>query len=609
MAISTTPLLPLMGEANDLLEKIAQQYTPAQQLWLSGYLYALAAPCLAGPTTTPAPPTVRNEPSGSEQPPLKVTVLYGSQTGNSKKVANQTAERLRQTGWTVTVTDMNDYVPKNLKQEQYVIFVVSTHGEGEPPTAAEDLHKWLHSARAGRLERMQYAVCGLGDRSYLHFCKTAQDFDRQLESLGATRLVAHAACDVAYEPTARVWMDALVGALANVPQPVTAGPSATYHHTENDVPPISQFDRNQPYEATILEKIQLNGRGATKETWHIELSADSTTLPYEVGDALGVIPLNSPSLVREILYAAMLNGQKVVSYNGKERLFQEILQQEVEITVLTHDLVSQYAQWGNLPKLQAIVNDSAAFKQFAWGRNVADLLRAYPVALSEETLLTFLRPLPARLYSIASSPLAHPDEVHLTVAAVRYEFLGYPHLGAASTYLADQVSIGDTIRVFVQPNAYFKLPANDATDIIMVGAGTGVAPFRGFVSERAERGATGKNWLFFGNPHFETDFLYHTEWLQHLKKGTLDRLDIAFSRDQAEKLYVQHRLIERSRLLFERLENGAHIYICGDKNRMAHDVQDALRQIVAKESGKGAEYAEAYIKTLKKQRRLLEDVY
>jgi sulfite reductase (NADPH) flavoprotein alpha-component len=259
-------------------------------------------------------------------------------------------------------------------------------------------------------------------------------------------------------------------------------------------------------------------------------------------------------------------------------------------------------------------NDPAALKRFFWGRNVADLLREFPANLTEEILLGFLRKMPPRLYSIASSLAAHPDEAHLTVAAVRYDFDGRPHQGVASTFLADRVLAGESVPVFIEHNEYFKLPADDSADIIMVGPGTGVAPFRAFVEERSEaRGGDsrqpGKNWLFFGNPHFETDFLYQTEWLNHLKRGTLDRLDVAFSRDQEQKIYVQHRLLERSRLIFERLENGAFFYVCGDKDRMAHDVQNAVLQIIEKESGRDADFAAEYLKGLKKQRRYLEDVY
>jgi sulfite reductase (NADPH) flavoprotein alpha-component len=606
---------PPIGFDTDLLQKIAE-HNSLQQMWLSGYLYGIAQ---QGASLPPAPKTVLPPTADTtlvtvpERP--GITILFGSHTGNSKKLANQTAQRLGTAGWQVKVEDMNDYPTKNLKNEQIVLLISSTQGEGEPPVAAEEFYKWLNSPRAPRLEQLQFAVCGLGDRSYLQFCQTGKDFDARLEALGAKRLVARADCDVDYEDTANEWIEAV---LVHLPVPVAAPRAASVTPTalsgnrtaEPQLETIATIGtRKQPFEATILEKTQLNGRGSEKETWHLELSLEGSGIQYEAGDALGIYAQNPPSLVKEILYAAMLDGNKQVVFNGKTNTFRDTLLQEVEITTLNREVVENYANWTNNAKLKAILSDNDQLRAFLYGRNLADLIREFPAAMSENTLLSFLRKMPPRLYSIASSLLAHPEEVHLTVGAVRYQHNGRPHLGAASTFLADRVSVGETVSVFVEQNAYFKLPTDDKADIIMVGPGTGIAPFRAFVEERVERGASGRNWLFFGNPHFETDFLYQTEWLNHLKRGSLDRLDVAFSRDQQEKVYVQHRLLERSKLVFDRLENGGYFYICGDKNRMAHDVQSALVQIIATESGKGSDFALDYLKDLKKQRRFLEDIY
>jgi sulfite reductase (NADPH) flavoprotein alpha-component len=431
-----------------------------------------------------------------------------------------------------------------------------------------------------------------------------------LAALGGVRLTHREDCDVDFEESVESWIQRVI---QNLPVATTAA-SVQGSHTvaaPTALAPAATtvYDRKRPFAAPVLEKIQLNGRGSVKETWHLELSLEGSGLTYQPGDSLGIYPQNPPSLVKEVLYTAMLNGNKTVTFNEKENSLRHFLLREVELTVITREVVEKYATWTNNSKLKALLEDQAALKKFLWGRNVADLLREYPAAMSEATLLSFLRKIPARLYSIASSLQAHPDEVHLTVAAVRYQYDGRPHLGAASTFLADRIVAGDAVPVFLEQNEYFKLPTDPNTDIIMVGPGTGVAPFRAFVEERSELGGSGKNWLFFGNPNFETDFLYQTEWLNHLKRGTLDRLDVAFSRDQPDKLYVQHRLQERSRLLFERLENGAYFYVCGDKDRMASDVQQALIQVVAKESGKELAFAEEYVKNLKKQRRYLEDVY
>jgi sulfite reductase (NADPH) flavoprotein alpha-component len=601
---------PPIGIDHDLLEKLVQQHSVAQQLWLSGFLYGVALHGQPGSTSLPQIPTALPTTQASVSVKQSISVLFGSQTGNSKKVANLVAARLRDAQWEVQVSDLNDYPTKQLKEEKLALVVVSTQGEGEPPMSAETFHKWLLGTRAPKLDGLQFAVCALGDRSYLQFCQTGKEIDERLAALGGVRLTHREDCDVDFEESVESWIQRVI---QNLPVATTAA-SVQGAHTvaaPTALAPAATtvYDRKRPFAAPVLEKIQLNGRGSVKETWHLELSLEGSGLTYQPGDSLGIYPQNPPSLVKEVLYTAMLNGNKTVTFNEKENSLRHFLLREVELTVITREVVEKYATWTNNSKLKALLEDQAALKKFLWGRNVADLLREYPAAMSEATLLSFLRKIPARLYSIASSLQAHPDEVHLTVAAVRYQYDGRPHLGAASTFLADRIVAGDAVPVFLEQNEYFKLPTDPNTDIIMVGPGTGVAPFRAFVEERSELGGSGKNWLFFGNPNFETDFLYQTEWLNHLKRGTLDRLDVAFSRDQPDKLYVQHRLQERSRLLFERLENGAHFYVCGDKDRMASDVQQALIQVVAKESGKELAFAEEYVKNLKKQRRYLEDVY
>lgn len=613
-----TPTAPPIGFDTDLLNKLRVQHSALQQMWLSGYLYGVAlsgqsaASDVLESLASSAPSPVQNGVSKS-----RLSILYGSQTGNSKKVANQLAAKIREQAWEVVVSDLNDYPSKQLKEEKLVLLVISTQGEGDPPVSAEAFHKWVLSARAPRLEGLKFAVCALGDKSYLQFCQTGKELDARFEALGATRLLDRLDCDVDFEEAVESWLEQFLTVLPTVqgiqnhfaPSNVNGTNARINGQNSSPVKSAPVFDRKHPFSAPILEKTQLNGRGSQKETWHLELSLEGSGLEYAPGDSLGIYPQNPASLVREVLYTAMLNGNKSVVFNEKENTLRHFLLREVELSVLTRDLIEKYANWTNNGLLKKLLEDQVALKQFLWGRNVADLLREFPAAMSEATLLSFLRKMPARLYSIASSLQAHPEEVHLTVAALRYTYDGRAHLGAASTFLADRVVTGEHIPVFVEHNEYFKLPEDDATDLIMVGPGTGVAPFRAFVAERSERNASGKNWLFFGNPHFETDFLYQTEWLNHLKRGTLDRLDVAFSRDQQDKIYVQHRLAERSKLIFDRLENGAHFYVCGDKERMANDVQQAVLQIIGKESGKGEAYAIEYLKGLKKQRRYLEDVY
>ena len=372
-----------------------------------------------------------------------------------------------------------------------------------------------------------------------------------------------------------------------------------------------KFDRKNPFAAEVLEKIQLNGRGSIKETWHVELSLEGSGLTYEVGDALAVVPTNSERIVAEVLKAGNFDPSVKIQFDKQNAPFGDVLLEKAELTTLTRDVLQRYFDFSKNEKLKSLLADPKALQTYIYGRDVVDMLADFPTAeeLTPQYFSEILRKMPSRAYSIASSLTAHPDEVHLTVGALRYKFGGRRKEGVASSFLADRVSVGEKVSVFVEQNEYFKLPKDDATDIIMVGPGTGVAPFRAFVEERAEVGASGKNWLVFGNPHFTTDFLYQTEWQQHLKKGILSRLDVAFSRDQADKIYVQHRLLQKSKQIYDWLQNGATFYVCGDKNRMAHDVERALTQVVEREAGISAEKAVEFVKNLKKTRRYLEDVY
>ncbi|HAD11967.1 MAG TPA: sulfite reductase [NADPH] flavoprotein alpha-component, partial [Saprospirales bacterium] len=469
----TTPKLAPIDQ--DLLQRLTNGPTVLQQMWLSGYLYALASQS----EVAVLPQSIQQSQAPSELPdPPVITVLYGSQTGNSKKAAQKAVASLQTQGWKTNLADLNDYPTRQLKSEKRILLVVSTQGEGEPPASAEEFYQWLMSNRAPRLEGLEFAVCALGDKSYLKFCQTGKDFDARLEALGARRLSARVDCDVDFEAPVEAWIQQL---LKDLPVPASAASKSVAlqyvdtaksngHFQEKQ----SQYDRKSPFQAALLAKTPLNGRGSKKETWHLEFSLEGSNLSYQPGDALGIYPQNPPALVKEVLYAAMLNGHKLVTYNGREMPFRQVLLKEVELSVLTKEMLENYAAWTNNARIKAILADPTALKTFLYGRNVADLLREFPAALSEETLLQFLRKMPPRLYSIASSPEVYPDEVHLTVAAVRYLFNDRAHAGAASTFLADRVEADDKVPVFVAQNEYVKLPENDQTDIIMVGPGTGV---------------------------------------------------------------------------------------------------------------------------------------
>ena len=617
------------GFGDDTLQRLTAGLNPQQLVWLSGYLYGRAE---IGATTS----TVLDAAAApAETPSLpRLTILYGSQTGNSKKVALQTADLARQRGLTdVVVQDMNDYAGRTLQTERRLLVVVSTQGEGDAPISAEDLHQFLASNRAPKLPELRYAVLALGDRSYLQFCQTGQEFDERLAALGAQRLLARVDCDVDFQEPARQWAEQVLAVLIAEMQPDAALGQEVELHKEAaasrrvavtvplgqaghfplgiELDETQEYTRHNPLAAPVLEKLQLNGRGSTKETYHLELSLAASGLRYEPGDSLAVLPINGAQLVAEVLQAARLTADAPVRLEDAEFDLTTALTEHRELSGLTHDVLERYAalapQHGRLREL--LNGARPQLQQYLYGRDVADLLTEFPVELSAQHLVAVLRPLQARAYSIASSLLAHPDEAHLTVGALRYNAHGRRKHGTCSSYLADSLGVDGLARVFVERNEYFKLPADADTDIIMVGAGTGVAPFRAFVEERVELGATGRNWLLFGNPNFTTDFLYQTEWQQHLKRGGLSQLDVAFSRDQADKIYVQHRLLENARDVFGWLENGAHFYVCGDKTRLASAVQTALIEIVQQQGGLSADDAASYVRNLKKQRRYLEDVY
>ncbi len=633
MTLTENKNLPI-GLDTNALQQLTSDLSEQQLLWLSGYFYGISqaqnrviVPTISGNGySSTATPSV-SEAISTQIPASKVTILYGSQTGNSKKAANLAAESLKAAGSEVVVADMADYKVTQLKNEKLLLFVVATYGEGEPPAAAEDLHKFIFSSRAPKFTDTQFAVLALGDKSYVQFCQTGKDFDQQLEKLGAKRIAERVDCDVDWHDDADKWIKSVVEKLpkqAPLPSPkkgdnsngASSNGNGHAYMTAAKIEKIkSKYDRKTPFEAEVLEKIQMNGRGSVKETWHVELSLAGSDLTYEAGDVLHLIPTNSERIVSNVLKASNLDPSVLVDFDGKNQDLGHVLLEKTELTVLSRDVVQKYYDLTKNEDLKKILDDNKKLQDYIYGRDIADLLIEFPPlggtegGLNPQALANILRKLPSRAYSIASSILAHEEEVHLTIGAVRYQSQGRKKEGVASSFLADRVAIGEKVKVFIEENEYFKLPKDPSVSTIMVGPGTGIAPFRAFVEERDAQGADGKNWLFFGNPNFTTDFLYQTEWQGYLKSGALNRLDLAFSRDQEQKVYVQHKLLQKSKDVFDWLQNGASFYVCGDKNRMAHDVENALVQIAKKEGGFSEEKAVEYVKELKKHRRYLEDVY
>ena len=598
---------PFNQEQAELLNRLLPTLTESQKAWLSGYLAASrsfeAAAALEVPTAeTPAALPV--QPVSKE-----VTILYGSQTGNAHGLAENAGKKLKEHGFEVTVSSMSDFKTNQLKKIQNLLIVVSTHGEGDPPDNALSFHEFLHGRRAPKLDDLRFSVLALGDTSYEFFCKTGKDFDQRLEELGGKRLYPRVDCDVDFDEPASAWLEGVLGGLSEA-----GGQSGSPAQSQAAAPQAAEtvYSRKNPFRAEVLENINLNGRGSNKETRHLELSLEGSGFTYEPGDALGIYPENDPELVQLVMKELNWNPEEVVTVDKQgERLpLKEALTSYFEITVLTKKFLQQAAGFSENEKLQELTSpgNEAQLKEYLQGRDLLDFVRDFgPFSASAQEFVSILRKMPPRLYSIASSFQANPDEVHLTIGAVRYHAHGRDRKGVCSVLCAERLQPGDTLPVFIQPNKHFKLPENPDAPIIMVGPGTGVAPFRSFMQEREETGAKGKSWMFFGDQHFVTDFLYQTEWQKWLKDGVLTKMDVAFSRDTEEKVYVQHRMLEHSKELFEWLQEGAVFYVCGDKKNMAHDVQNALLDIIEKEGGMSREEAEAYLAEMKQQKRYLRD--
>jgi len=604
---------PFTQEQADLLNRLLPTLSDTQRIWLNGYLSALQAGGTASIAVPEAAPALAAAaPSAAPAVSKDVTVLFGSQTGNSSGLAKKMTKKLEEQGYQITLSSMKDFKPNNLKKLSNLLIIVSTHGEGEPPDSAISFHEFLHGKRAPGLEGVQYSVLALGDTSYEFFCQTGKDFDKRLGELGAKQLAPRVDCDVDFEDSAAEWMGQVLQALnaaSSGPAPVEGTSAAAAV-----VAAESEYTRSNPFKAEVLENLNLNGRGSDRETRHVEISLEGSNLQYEPGDCLGIYPENHPRLVDEIIEAMGWSGneQVVVGKSGEQSNLRDAFLRHFEITVLTKPLVQNFAKLTAneaLVKLASAGNESE-LRAYMNGKDLLDLIQDFSLkGIGAEQFTAQLRKLPARLYSISSSSKANPDEVHVTVRSVRYESAGRERYGVCSVHLAERVEIGDTLPVFIQHNPNFKLPANTETPIIMIGPGTGVAPFRAFLSEREELGAEGRTWLFYGDQHFLTDFLYQVEWQSWLEKGVLTRMDVAFSRDTDKKVYVQHRMLEKSKELYEWLQAGAHVYVCGDEKRMAHDVHAALSQILQQEGGLSEEAAAQYLSDMQEHNRYQRDVY
>jgi sulfite reductase (NADPH) flavoprotein alpha-component len=585
------PVLPLPGDKPELLARLVQGLDAGGLWWLSGYAAALARGRAERPETGEV--SVASGLSALPHATTRLTVVYGSQTGNARRVAEQLAHAVEAAGLPVRLLRADAYPLRELATERYLQVVISTQGDGDPPDDARAFVDHLLGRRAPALPSLHFAVLGLGDSSYPKFCEIGRRLDARLAELGGTRWIERADADLDLDTVATPW---LARSLELARQSLMAAPLAVVTPLRPATNAIAT--REQPFAAEVLANTRLTGRGSDRDIRHLELSLAGAGLEYEPGDALGVWPVNAPALVDEVLARTGLDGDSEVAHDGATRPLRAWLAAHRELTRLAKPVVAAIAgRTGDSELVERLAG--ADVSDWLRTRQVADLLG--PGAWTATQLVAALRPLAPRLYSIASSREAVGDEAHLTVART-----GDAHRpGAASQFLAS-LGEGQRARVFVERNERFRLPADTGTDVLMIGPGTGVAPYRGFVQHRAAQGARGRNWLVFGNPRFRHDFLYQVEWQQALRAGTLHKLDLAFSRDQASKVYVQQRLRENGRDVYGWLESGAHLYVCGDATRMARDVHAALVDIVATH---GARDGDEYLAQLQQQGRYARDVY
>ena len=564
----------LSSQRKKILDELIAGANKEELAWINGYLSGILVGGEAPQVMTVLKPAVN-----------KITIAYGTETGNSKKLASDFAAKAKRSGINAKLVSLDQYRMNDLPKEEYFLTIISTHGEGEPPAAAKKFYDHIHT-NGFKTEKLKYGVLALGDTSYPLFCKAGEDVDEQLQKLGGERIVSLVKCDTDYQIEAETWFEEVLKkiSLNGTAAAVTLAAPA----------PVKRPTGKRIYKGTILTNINLNDRGSKKETHHIEIAADD--LEYLPGDALGVIPENPAGVVQAIIGIAKVDRDKPIKYRNEELSAYDILRRKLNIGFLPERVVSKYA---------ALVAKEIPVRRMA----LIELLFTYPLKDPSQfdLLVEILEPLAPRLYSISSSLEAHSGEIHVTVARDLFLVNEEIQCGICSDYLS-HLREGDTIEFYIHRNNQFRLPADDK-DIIMVGPGTGIAPFRSFLAQRDATGAGGRNWLFFGEQHFVTDFLYQTELQNWLQTGVLSKLNVAFSRDQKEKTYVQHKMFQHGKELFDWLNNGASIYICGKKEPMSVDVEDAIMQIVQKCGNKNIEEAVQFVEGLKEEERYLKDVY
>jgi sulfite reductase (NADPH) flavoprotein alpha-component len=580
---------PLDGLQLTRLHQAVEGLNNEQLAWASGYLAGLGS-------MQPVVAKSANEVPG-------VTILYATQSGNARSVAEILAENATARGLAPRLVSADRYRPKELVKERFLLVVISTQGEGEPPESAHELFRYLQGKRAPQLNNLSYAIFGLGDSSYEYFCQAARELDELLSKQGAQPLLERVDADVDFQQSSTNWQGEILRTLEKRQStrpatviPLQKGPAAIRH------------DRNHPFQAELLERRRITTTDAVCNVQHLALAINPAVIRYRPGDALGVFFRNDPALVEEMLSLTGLAAETSVRINDQSLTLAEALGERLELTQLHPNVVRAWSALETYPALQALSQDSEKLRHFIAERQFIDLPLHYPAGVNAQGLVELLQAQQPRLYSIASSQSAYEDEIHLTVAALVYKGHGRDYLGGASGYLTRRIEEGDPLGVYVVENPSFKLPQSTDTPIIMVGAGTGIAPYRAFLQQREAQSATGKNWLVFGNRHFHRDFLYQTDWLNYRHRGLLNRISLAFSRDGGERIYVHSRLYEERAELYRWLQEGAHLYVCGGVE-MAEGVHQSLLAIAQDQGGLQHQAAVEFIESLREQGRYQRDVY
>ena len=590
-------LNPFSPEQQQLLSQLLDAATTDQLFWLSGYINGLSEN-----KRESQPGKIAQLPATTHSGSV-FTILYGTHTGHSEGIASTLAEKARQHGLNVKLQSLDDYKIRDLNKVENLALIVSTHGDGEPPLMAEAFYEYVKSGKV-QLPNLNYSVLALGDRSYKRFCQTGIDFDEAFRALGGKEIIPIVKCDVDYEADALNWTNQLLSKLVVLVNASRVIPAVSVTNFDQPI-----YSKQNPFYATVLDKRKITGRHSDKEVWHVELSLENSGLSYEPGDAVGVFTTNPPELVQQIIDFTGYTPKTTITTKYDDVTLFEALYHYYEITVLNRNLLAEYAKITRNEHLNTLLQNEVKLDEYLYRYDLLDLLQDFPGKITAHQLVEILRYLPPRLYSIASSSAANPDEVHITISKVNFEYKSRKRKGACSTFISERLPANEKIPVFIEKNINFRLPQTDHAPVIMIGAGTGVAPYRAFLQEFEEKRRLNNSWLFFGERTFTDDFLYQVEWQKYLQKGVLGKIDLAFSRDQSKKIYVQHKLQENASELYKWIEHGAHLYVCGDRKKMFSNVQDTLLNIIKTEGEISEEKAAEYLHQLKREKRYQTDVY